>query len=261
MDTLIEQIKKPGAVPLFVTGAGISLASGIPTFRGEDPDAVWSKDVLEKGTVDFFHKHPDQSWAWYLKRFDKARGAQPNQGHMAISKIESMFPNTKVVTQNVDGLHAQAGTKNLVEIHGSARKIRCSNARHCKNAAPQGFLPWEDKLLKEFRANPSMDTLPTCPTCGSVLRAHVLWFDETYLDHEDYQYDKAVHWASKATVVVYVGTSFSVGITSTMLQKAAESEAQEVIIDPNMEDPPWDGMEVVREPAEKFLPRVAIALR
>jgi len=61
MDKLLEELKKPGAVPLFVTGAGISLASGIPTFRGEDPDAVWSKDVLEKGTYAFFHQHPDQS--------------------------------------------------------------------------------------------------------------------------------------------------------------------------------------------------------
>jgi len=74
---LLGHLRAPNASPLFLTGAGISVASGIAPFRGTD-DAVWSKDVMEKGTNRFFLSQPHQSWSWYLSRFDKTREAEPN---------------------------------------------------------------------------------------------------------------------------------------------------------------------------------------
>src|SRR5262245_27927002 len=77
----------PGPV-LVVTGAGISLASGIPTFRGTDPGAVWKRDVTELGTVRYFEEEPEGSWSWYLSRFDSVRDAKPNPGHHALAALE-----------------------------------------------------------------------------------------------------------------------------------------------------------------------------
>jgi NAD-dependent deacetylase len=101
-----------GKLVLVVTGAGVSLASGIPTFRGSDPGAVWANDVTEMGTRDFFERDPVASWRWYGSRFARAAGAKPNAAHHALVALErwqSARGKFLLITQNVDGLHrAQA---------------------------------------------------------------------------------------------------------------------------------------------------------
>jgi NAD-dependent deacetylase len=220
---------------LFVTGAGISLASGIPTFRGKDPGAVWAKDVTELGTVRYFHAEPAGSWKWYLGRFEKVLLAEPNAGHRALVELEqwqlARGGQFLLITQNVDPLHERAGSKQLVKVHGSADRVRCSNDG-CRFAAPAGSIPRAQVDLAAFLANPIDANVPRCPACGELLRQHVLWFDEYYTGHQDYQWRRVLEAASTAALVVFVGTSFSVGVTQLVLEAAQDRGVPVFSIDP-----------------------------
>lgn len=262
---LLAELRRPDRFTLFITGAGISLASGIPTFRGTDPGAVWKRDVLEMGTLAFFHRNPVESWKWYLDRFAKCRNAEPNPAHHAITEIERKVVEVGseflLLTQNVDGLHLEAGTKNVIEVHGAARKMRCSK-RNCVNGAPAGWLEWDDSVFDEFRADPRLETIPRCPVCHKLIRAHVLWFDESYADHESYGLDTWLQALSRADSMVFIGTSFSVAITESCLEQAADFRLPAFIIDPGQKgDSRWpDNFIFIPEKAEEYLPAVAEAL-
>ncbi|MEM7588361.1 MAG: Sir2 family NAD-dependent protein deacetylase, partial [Acidobacteriota bacterium] len=212
-----------GGLLLVVTGAGISLASGIPTFRGSDKDAVWKRDVTELGTFGYFEEDPVGSWSWYLSRFAKVLGAKPNLAHYALLGLESWQQerggDSLLVTQNIDGLHRLAGSQQLVEVHGAADRLRCP-VDGCRHGAPHGSLPRSDFDLAPFQANPSAERLPKCPQCGAILRQHVLWFDEYYTSHEDYQWHRVQSAASRMNLVLFVGTSFAVGVTDMFVQQA-----------------------------------------
>jgi len=260
---LLTELRRPDAFPLFFTGAGVSLASGIPTFRGTDPEAVWANDVLEKGTYAYFMSDPVASWEWYLDRFDKARHAEPNPAHHACAKIERKVVEAggrfMLVTQNVDGLHLAAGTQNRVEIHGAARKMRCSRKfAQCQFGEPDGFMDWDEELFKPFREDPCIETLPLCPECGSLMRAHVLWFDEGYTDHEDYGLDELFQVVEQVTALVCVGTSFAVNIASLLLTTAYQNDVPVFIIDPGR--PPDEEYFHFPAQAEVFLPALADVL-
>lgn len=251
-----------GKTTLVVTGAGVSLASGIPTFRGSDPGAVWANDVMEKGTRAFFKKAPHESWLWYLARFERARDAKPNPAHRALAEWEQWQKRQGrdflLVTQNVDTLHEQAGSHALVKVHGSADQVRCT--RHsCKRGPPWGTIPLAEVDLAPLRADPGPETVPRCPECTSKLRPHVLWFDEMYTEHESYQFDHVLLQAKRARLVVFIGTSFSVGITDLISEKGQRNGARLFSIDPSG-TPPAAGIRVVAERAEELLPRLVAAL-
>lgn len=258
--TLLEALQKPDAKPVFLTGAGISLASGIPTFRGSDPDAVWANDVLEKGTLSYFRRDQAGSWAWYLKCFEKAMNAKPNRAHYALVALAALVPGVRVVTQNVDGLHRKAGQQRLVEVHGTTRKVRCTR-KFCAHGGRRGSLDWDDSLFERFRAEPVKRNAPRCPACNKYLRAHVLWFDETYASHMDYEVNKAKRWFREATALVCVGTSFSVGVTDEALHAADHLDIPVFIVDPHSKKDPEKDYTLYREKAEEFLPKLVEALR
>jgi NAD-dependent deacetylase len=247
---------------LVVTGAGISLASGIPTFRGSDPEAVWARDVTELGTNRYFLENPAGSWSWYLKRFGRLGQAVPNASHHALAHLErwqaTRGGELLVVTQNVDRLHAAAGTKALVEVHGRADRVRCSQ-RGCALGAPTGSIARADVPIDAFLAEPSDVTVPRCPLCGEFLRQHVLWFDERYIDHADYQWTRVRRSADLASLVVFVGTSFAVGVTEYVLQTALERNVAVYSLDPAGIEPD-PRVRVIAAPAEQSLPGVAKAL-
>lgn len=205
---------------LVVTGAGISVASGIDTFR-DGPDAVWSQDVMTMATRRFFNANPVEAWAWYLGRFDSVLQALPNHGHRALVSLERWCLNAgrdiSLVTQNVDGLHRRAGQQHCIEVHGRLDRVRCTSSG-CGRAEPKGSLPRPDDALTRFLASPEHRTLPRCEDCGGLLRPHVLWFDETYDGHADYQAAEVWRAAKQATVMLFVGTSFAVGLTDHLLQ-------------------------------------------
>jgi len=242
---------------LIVTGAGISLASGIPTFRGTDPDALWKRDVTELGTFRYFGEDPVGSWRWYLSRFGKTVGARPNPAHIALVALEERASKAGgellLVTQNIDGLHREAGSRNLIEVHGRADRVRCPRLG-CPNGAPVGSLPRADFDLAKFEKDPCDENLPRCPRCHAVMRQHVLWFDEYYDSHQDYQWSRVLEASADCAAVLFVGTSFSVGVTDLILRAALSRDVPVLSVDPAAVRIP--GVESLEVRAEDVLPRV-----
>jgi NAD-dependent SIR2 family protein deacetylase len=152
---------------LFITGAGISAESGLPTYRGVG--GIYNDTVTEEGvsietalSARGFATRPEITWK-YLAQIEKAcRGAQPNAAHLAIAELERHIPYVLILTQNVDGLHHKAGSSQVVEIHGSLRNLFCTRCNFKKSVDS-----WE-----------SMSLPPMCPACGGVLRTNVVLFDE-----------------------------------------------------------------------------------
>ena len=244
---------------LVVTGAGISLASGIPTFRGSDTDAVWQRDITELGTLRYFQEDPVGSWSWYMQRFEKVVGAMPNPAHEALVALErwqlARGGSYLLVTQNVDTLHRAAGARQLVEVHGSADRVRCP-VDGCRYGAPYGSLPRSDFDLQPFLAEPSVANLPRCSECGEILRQHVLWFDELYTGHEDYQWMRVQAAASAMHLLLFVGTSFAVGVTDMFVQQGLLGRVPIYSIDPGATKPSYPGIRVLADKAEELLPAV-----
>lgn len=247
---------------LVVTGAGVSLASGIPTFRGSDPGAVWANDVTELGTVEYFQRDPVGSWRWYLHRFDRLTGARPNPAHHAIAALErwqlARGGEFLLVTQNVDALHDEAGSRALIHVHGRADRVRCARVG-CEHGAPKGSLPRDPAATAAFLQDPKLETVPRCPACGSLLRQHVLWFDEYYTDHHDYHIDRVLRAAKNAGVVLFAGTSFAVGVTDMIVLRALARGADIFSIDPAGRFP-HPRVLPLTAPAEKLLPALCDAL-
>ncbi len=257
LEELVEAVRT--SERLFVlTGAGMGLASGIPTFRGTDPDAVWAKDVTEMGTFAYFRSDPVGSWRWYRSRFRGLEGSQPNAGHRAMVDLErwqaARGRDFLLVTQNIDTLHRVAGSQNLVEVHGRADRVRCPT-RGCVNASPTGSIPRASVDFTAFDTDPTEANLPVCPACGAILRTHVLWFDEYYADHIDYGFEQVIRGLRRADLVLCVGTSFSVGVTAATL----EAGAPKWLIDPSGALAPR-GVRVVPLPQEVALPALVAGL-
>jgi len=135
---------------VFVTGAGISQESGIPTFRGKD--GFWRKyDPMKLATIEAFYDDPNLVWEWYEDRRRNILAALPNPGHKAIAELEK-YSQIVVLTQNIDGLHQRAGSTNVLELHGSIIRIKCT------------VCDFSDEIPSSFKLLP-----PKCK-CGNILR-------------------------------------------------------------------------------------------
>jgi len=258
-DALVKALQAARESSIVVTtGAGISLASGIPTFRGQDPGAVWKRDVTELGTFRYFREDPAGSWRWYISRFDLVFAARPNAAHLALAALQTWQRaaggSFLLITQNIDTLHEQAGSLDLVKVHGSADRVRCVS-EGCRFGAPKGSLARADVDLAAFVRDPVVENLPLCPACGSLLRQHVLWFDECYDSHADYQWDRVCAAATDAELFIFVGTSFSVGVTELLVESALSWGKPVFSIDPHA-PAPIPGVIAVRAPSETLLPEV-----
>lgn len=144
-----------------LTGAGVSAESGIKTFR--DPDGLWSKfKPQELASVNGFLSNPELVWGWYQERRRVIAESAPNPGHFAIAKMEKLFDNFTLITQNVDRLHQTAGSKNILELHGNIIENHCQKCNE----------PFEDEI------NLDSGDLPRCKKCGGMIRPSVVWFGE-----------------------------------------------------------------------------------
>ncbi len=148
-----------------VTGAGVSAASGIPTFRG--PGGLWRQFRPEElATPEAFARDPKLVWEWYAWRRELVARARPNRAHEVLAAWSRRFPTFRLVTQNVDGLHERAGTENVIRFHGSLWEVSCWE--RCA-ASPRR---WPDETVS-FPELP-----PRCPHCGGLVRPGVVWFGE-----------------------------------------------------------------------------------
>jgi NAD-dependent deacetylase len=150
-----------------LTGAGISVPSGIPDFRSPGT-GLWERvDPMEVAHIDAFHKDPARFWRFYAERLAALRDKRPNDAHHALARLEAMGMLDAVITQNIDMLHGKAGTKELVEVHGSIANSRCLQ---CGAGASLG------DVLACIAAD--ADGLPRCPRCGAPLKPDVVLFGE-----------------------------------------------------------------------------------
>src|SRR5688500_6821208 len=148
-----------------LTGAGVSAASGVPTFRGED--GLWRRyRPEERATAQAFARDPALMWEWYGWRREIIAGCAPNAAHEVLARWSRKDGRITVVTQNVDDLHLRAGTDRLVRLHGSIWEVSCSIG--CCDAGRTG---WRDERVP-------MPGLPRCPHCGAIARPAVVWFGE-----------------------------------------------------------------------------------
>lgn len=169
-----------------LTGAGISADSGVPTFRG--PEGLW-KDFRpeELASPDAFERDPKLVWEWYNWRRELLATKRPNPGHEALVELEQRYERFWLITQNVDGLHAAAGSRKLSEIHGNIWKIRCTGCG-----------------VVEDNQDVPIEIPPKCPSCYALLRPHIVWFGES-LDPEDLQ--QSYEELRSCEILLIIGTS------------------------------------------------------
>jgi NAD-dependent deacetylase len=218
-----------------LTGAGVSAASGVPTFRGEH--GLWRQYRPEElATATAFRRDPELVWAWYRWRRELIASCQPNAAHHVIAQW-SARDGCSVITQNVDDLHVRAGTLNLVRLHGSIWELKCWD--HCGQPA------WRDETV-----GASSTPSPMCPSCGGLARPAVVWFGES-LDPADVA---AADRACDCDVFLTVGTSAIVYPAAGLVGHAKRRGAFMVEINPEATPASGDVDVVVREPAEQVLP-------
>lgn len=196
-----------------LTGAGISAESGIPTFRGEE--GLWKQYRAEDlATPIAFIKDPKLVWEWYDWRRGIIASKKPNAGHKILGRWEKIFPNFILITQNIDGLHQKAGSKNILELHGNIWKVRCT----------------EERTITENHDIPLEEIPPHCPDCGALLRPHVVWFGESLFSSVLY---KAFQVSSSCEIIFSIGTSAVVQPAASLPLAAAEANAKIVEINPD----------------------------
>ena len=184
---------------------------------------------------------------------------EPNPAHHALAAIERWHTarggRFLLVTQNVDPLHERAGSERLVKVHGSADRVRCSRHR-CVHGAPSGSLPRAEIDMRAFKADPVAANVPRCPSCGALLRQHVLWFDEFYDEHRDYQWDRVLDAAQGMDACLFAGTSFSVGVTDLFPPWWIDVRTAAARHRPGCGCTPHSAVTLLREPSEALLPEV-----
>ena len=197
-----------------LTGAGISAESGIPTFR-DAQTGLWARFRPEDlASPDAFRRDPVMVWEWYRWRRGLVDGALPNAGHKAIAELQRRVADTVVITQNVDGLHQVAGATDVIELHGSIRRARCTQ---CTSK-------------REWTADES--SFPPYCDCEAMLRPDIVWFGEMLPEDA---LDRAFAVTESCDVFLSVGTSNLVQPAASLPWLAAERGADVAIVNVSME--------------------------
>ncbi|HEY5038663.1 MAG TPA: NAD-dependent deacylase [bacterium] len=184
---IIQRLAKCEKVTV-LTGAGISAESGISTFRGLG--GLWEKvDPMKMATLEAFTKDPKTVWEWYEARRHQVAEAKPNEGHNVLAWMQDYFPQLTLITQNVDRLHQKAGSRHVLELHGSLWLVRCAGKPSCGE--------WEDR-------HELVNLPPKCPHCGALARPGVVWFGEGLPTDAWAEAEKA---AQECDAFLVIGTS------------------------------------------------------
>jgi NAD-dependent deacetylase len=212
-----NQKKKRLREPIIaLTGSGISAESGIPTFRGEG--GLWKEyKAVDLATPKAFNQDPTLVWEFYDWRRQIISSSEPNPAHQVLNKVEQATPDFHIITQNVDGLHSQAGNTSIVELHGSIWTLICMSCGR----------KWKD------RQAPLPVLPPHCPSCNGLARPGVVWFGEM-LDHAVLELAEKI--VRDAGTVLVIGTS-AVVQPANLLPIIAQ-EAGAYVIEFNLEPTP-----------------------
>lgn len=232
-----------------LTGAGVSKESGVPTFR-DAMDGLWEQyDPQQLATPYAFMENPKLVWDWYEYRRDLVGEAQPNPGHFALAALEDLLPQVVIITQNVDDLHQQAGSNDIIPLHGAIMRSKCfddcqGNPTVIDVAAQDGYDPEHGP--------------PRCPHCGAWVRPDVVWFGES-LPHEQLQ--RAINLSHEADVMLIVGTSGVVQPAASMPIVAKQSGATIIEVNPTRSALTQVADLWLEGPSGEILPQVIAAMR
>lgn len=226
-----------------LTGAGISAESGVPTFR-EAQTGLWARFRPEElATPQAFRKDPRLIWEWYAWRRELVAQARPNPGHLALAEMEKRLPVFTLITQNIDGLHQQAGSGSrfpVIELHGNIYRTKCFE---------------EDSLVENW--SETGEVPPRCPKCGGPLRPDVVWFGEAL----PLQAIQAAWEAAQASeIFLSIGTSGLVEPAASLPFMALRAGASVVEINPNETPLTPQASYVLNGPSGKILPAIIKAV-
>ncbi len=197
-----------------LTGAGISAASGVPTFRGGE-ESLWENDRPEDlATPHAFQRDAEKVWRWYDWRRSVIADCEPNDAHRALVSLEAVCDGMTVITQNVDGLHQRAGSRVVHEFHGSIWTLRCTRCGHESN---NNVVP--------------LPPLPSCGVCNGLMRPGVVWFGEAI---DPMVMQASVEAATDCDLFLVIGTSGLVYPASGLARTAKESGA--TVLEFNLEE-------------------------
>jgi len=235
----------------FLTGAGMSAESGIPTFR-DAPTGLWARfDPAELATPAAFVRDPALVWGWYRWRAAMVRRAAPNAGHVAIASAAAMGHSVAVVTQNVDDLHERAGAQPVVHVHGSLFASRCMDCGATRS--PDPILEGIEDITTGAR-----EPAPRCEACGGRFRPGVVWFGEAL---PDAAWSAAVAAMEDCELLVVVGTSGLVQPAASLPLLARERGARVVEINPVDSAVSALAHQRLRMPAATGIPTLLATLR
>jgi NAD-dependent deacetylase len=229
---LAELIREARSV-VALTGAGISVPSGIPDFR-TPMTGIWANaDPMEVAHIDVLHRDPRRFWAFYGERFHALGDTRPNDAHRALAQLERAGLLQAVITQNIDRLHAAAGTRQLIEVHGSIEQSRCLR---CHGPFPL------DAVRHRLDADP--DGIPRCD-CGGMLRPGVVLFGEMLPAQA---FARAERLALGADLLLCIGTSLEVHPVASLPELTLAAGGRIAII--TRLPTPLDGAAAVRMPGD-----------
>jgi len=227
------------------TGAGISAESGIPTYRGEG--GLWTKyDPNRYANIQSFLEDPSYYWSFFRDvRYPMLKEVQPNKAHLALADIEAEGKSMAVITQNIDGLHQEAGSSTVIELHGSTRTIYCLDCS--TKYTMEDVYPMLEKELP-----------PLCTRCGGLLRPAVVFFGENL---NPGTLELAYQQITKCDLFIVVGSSLVVYPAADIPVRAKRKDATLVII--NRDFTPMDDLAdyVIRERAGEVLPQIVRSLK
>jgi len=225
------------------TGAGMSAESGIPTFR-DRAEGLWAKvDPAEVATPHAFRKNPQFVWDWHVHLADAVRRARPNDGHAAVARLQDLVPRVTVITQNIDNLHQEAGSRNVIELHGNLMRLKAFVdvdelfsgdvspviCRLCNGYAVDDELdPYagpEDLAAIDLQAG----SVPRCPACRALLRPAVVWFGEPL--HPETLED-AFLAAETCDALICIGSSLEVEPAASLPWRALNRGALVIEVNP-----------------------------
>lgn len=233
--------------PVVLTGAGVSKESGVPTFR-DAVDGLWAQyDPSQLATPTAFMNNPKLVWDWYEYRRSMISTARPNLGHRALADLEQRFPHLPLITQNVDDLHEQAGSTNVIHLHGNIAQSKCFfNCQGDPTLIDVSTLAWDKE-----------NGPPACPHCGRWVRPNVVWFGEILPAD---QLQAATAASRQADMMLVIGTSGLVTPAASLPGAAQSAGAFIIEINPDysaitrMADIKLDG------PSGEVMPRLLAAL-
>lgn len=239
MQNKIEQVAElllSSAFGIAFTGAGISTASGIPDFRG--PSGLWKKYPQEFASIEYFRTDPRGFWEFYSTRMKGLFLAEPNAAHYALAELEKLGLIKSVITQNIDGLHQKAGSKIVIELHGTMRRCYCSTCYKQYDSS---------EVLQKISQG---ENPPKCE-CGGVIRPDVVLFGEPVT-----KFNEAVELAMEADLVLALGSSLTVYPANMIPQIVKQRRGRLIII--NNEETPLDVIAdvIINDSVEKVLPEI-----